>query len=74
MKKNCVICFTKMYVESTYCHLDVILTSNSVFRENRCPSSVNFQFFYSVTLKLGQGHKNLISSLLCPKYISMNIW
>ena len=24
--------------------------------------------------KLGQGHQNLISSLLCPNYISMKIW
>ena len=33
-----------------------------------------FFFFTSVTLKLVHGHQNLISSLLCPNNILMQIW
>ena len=53
------------------------LTSNSVFREKRFttpypPTPLNFHFFPELWLwKLGQGHQNLNSSLLCPNYISM---
>ena len=47
-------------------------TSNSVFRENRCHPTVNLQLFFCCDFeKLDQGQQNLISSLLCPNYISI---
>ena len=57
-------------------------TINSVFRENMLPSPHlprppygEFSVFLLLwPWKLGQGHQNLISSLLCPNYISMQIW
>ena len=46
-----------------------------VFSENAdVPQLWIFSFSTAVTFKLGQGHQNLISSLLWPNYVLMKIW
>ena len=57
---NWILIFSQMFLY----HIKYLETSNSVFRENRSPH----REFLVFPWKLGQGHQNLISSLLYPNY------
>ena len=50
--------------------IEAVQTIVTVFRENRYIPMWFFSFFIAWLYKLGQGHQNLISSLLRPNYIT----